>query len=423
MNKKSFPIVVAILGLIFAALVLRSGDLLTLAIPFLVYLLVGLLHAPTEINLQGVRILDRSSVIAGEPVDVRLVVENRGDKLVNLYLKDEVFAALTLIDGAAQRRAVVFSGEATELTYRLKAARGVYRWKTIHARASDPFGLFEQSSTIGVPGELFVRPAPMRIHPLTLRPRATLPSAGPVPARRPGSGTDFWGVRQYRAGDTLRWVNWRLAARYPHQLFTNEFEREEIADFGMIVDARKFTSTAGIEETLFEYSLSAAASLAEIFLRSGNRVSLLVFGKNILANFPGYGLRHYNALLHNLALAQFGGDMSFSHLQNFPTQLFPARSYLLFFSPVDPRDAATYAYLRSIGHDILLVSPDPVGLTMRSLPLDENTSLAGRAARIERRIHLVQLQRLGVHVIDWPVDQPLEPLIRERARSIRYSRN
>lgn len=115
--------------------------------------------------------------------------------------------------------------------------------------------------------------------------------------------------------------------------------------------------------------------------------------------------------------------MSFSHLQNFPTQLFPARSYLLFFSPVDPRDAATYAYLRSIGHDILLVSPDPVGLTMRSLPLDENTSLAGRAARIERRIHLVQLQRLGVHVIDWPVDQPLEPLIRERARSIRYSRN
>lgn len=423
MNQKSLQIVSIFLGLVFAGLVTRNGDLLILAIPFLAYLLVGLLHAPAEISLQAVRILDKSSVIAHEPVAARVIVENQGTSLLNLYLKDELFATMKLIDGTTQHRNIVFAGQAMELAYRFEAERGVYTWKTIRACASDPFGLFEVESAISASGELFVRPAPLSLRPITLQPRATLPTAGPIPARRPGLGTDFWGVRQYRVGDTLRWINWRLAARYPDTLFTNEFEREEIADFGLIVDARKLTGSAGIEETLFEHSISAAASLAENFLRHGNRVSLMVFGNTILTTFPGYGKGHYNVLLRNLALAELGGDLSFSHLKNIPVQLFPRRSLLIVFSTVEPRDTDTYAHLRSSGYDVFLISPDPVTLAAGLRPPSDANNRAARAARIERVIQLNRLRRLGVHVVDWQVDKPLEPILKDRARQMRYSRN
>ncbi|MCL7455525.1 MAG: DUF58 domain-containing protein [Anaerolineae bacterium] len=38
--------------------------------------------------------------------------------------------------------------------------------------------------------------------------------AGPAP---------IFGVREYQAGDPRRWINWRVSARHPRSLFTNEF--------------------------------------------------------------------------------------------------------------------------------------------------------------------------------------------------------
>jgi len=51
---------------------------------------------------------------------------------------------------------------------------------------------------------------------------------GSIPARLGGSGTDFFGVREYHPGDSLRSLDWRLTARHPRQFFTKEFEQEEM---------------------------------------------------------------------------------------------------------------------------------------------------------------------------------------------------
>jgi len=77
----------------------------------------------------------------------------------------------------------------------------------------------------------------------------------------------------------LRWLDWRLTARHPGQLFSKEFEQEEIAEIGLILDGRHRAETKIGDESLFEYSLNATASLAEMFIRQGHRVSLLVITK------------------------------------------------------------------------------------------------------------------------------------------------
>jgi uncharacterized protein (DUF58 family) len=214
-----------------------------------------------------------------------------------------------------------------------------------------------------------------------------------------------------------------LSTRHPHKLFTNEYEREEIADFGLILDARRLTDSAAMEESLFEYKVSAVATLAKNFLRSGNRVSLLVFGKYILTTFPGYGKHQLELLLRNLARAKLGGDAPFTTLQHLPTNLFPTRSLIVIFSTVDSRDQDTYAKLRAYGYDVLLISPDPVDFTSRMLPQNEINTLAFRAARVERVIQLKRLLKMGVNIIDWQVNKPLEPLVRDTAKQMRKSRN
>ncbi|HSL45327.1 MAG TPA: DUF58 domain-containing protein [Anaerolineales bacterium] len=423
MNHKTLFLVLVISGLILSSLIIRDGQLLLLAMPFLAYLIIGAMHAPVGMRLAATRIIDKPGVVAQEPVEVQLTVTNQGNALLNLYLEDTHFPSMTVLDGEACQRISLSAGENVQLRYVLKAERGIYTWRTIRATASDPFGLFELKEDIPAPGELVVRPASLNVDRLSLRPRSTLHSPGPVPVRLSGSSTDFLGIREYIAGDSLRRLNWRLAARHPRQLFTNEYEREEIADFGFILDARRLTNAEQVEEVLFEHSIRAIFSMSEAFLKVGNRVSLLIFGERMASRLPGYGKKQLNRMVRSLARAKLGSNLSLRYLEYLPTRLFPSRSILIMFSTVGAHDYETYARLRSFGYEILLVSPDPVEYVRQRLPQTEINSLAVRAARIERVMQLKKIMKLGVQVIDWQVDRPFETVIQKTASYFTHRRN
>ena len=400
-----------------SALVTRNGKLLSLAIPFLVYLIIGIAQAPGDTKLIANRTIDKPGIVAGEIAETQIRIENQGSSLINLYLKDSLTSSFEITEGATHQRISLLTGEVMDLNYSFKATRGVYSWRVIRACASDPFGLFDFEFGIPAPGEILVYPTPTQIRSSPLKPRLTLQqTTGPVSARSAGSGTDFWGIREYRTGDPLRRLNWHLAARHPHKLFTNEYEREEIADFGFILDTRKLTNVDAMEEALFEYSVSAVASLSENILKRGNRVSLLTFGESTTSVFPGYGKGHLSLLLRKLARAKLGENLPFSYLEYFPTRLFPARSMIIVFSTIDSHDLETYARLFALGYEVLLISPDPVDFASRGLPATEINLLALRAARVERVIQLKQLLNLGIHVIDWQVNQPFETILHKTAR-------
>jgi uncharacterized protein (DUF58 family) len=423
MNNKTLLVVLIICGLILSGLALRDGELLILAVPFMVYLIFGILQSPSEIDLTAARRIDRPSIAAEKTAQTRIEITNRGKPFVNLALEDPVSESITIQDGQTKQRLALPAGGSTELKYEFGGKRGVYSWNTIRARASDPFGLFELESDIPASGDIRVFPTPLQIRQVTPKPRHTLHAAGPIPARQAGAGIDFWGIREYRPGDSLRRLNWRLAARRSRKLFTNEYEREEIADYGLILDARKFSGTDTLEEELFEYSISAAAALSENYLKAGNRLSLLIFGDSIVSVYPGYGKHQLNKVQSTLARARLGANFPFSYLEYLPTRLFPARSSIVIFSTVNPRDLDIYARLLSFGYEVLLISPDPVDYASRMLPQTQTNSLAVRAARVERNIQLKKLLKMGVQVIDWPVNQPLETIIRKTTLKMGHRRN
>ena len=69
--------------------------------------------------------------------------------------------------------------------------------------------------------------------------------------------------------------------------------------------------------------------------------------------------------------------------------------------------------MRAFGYQLLLISPDPIDYAQRMLAKDAVTRLSSRLAGVERRLEITKIIQLWVPVIDWPVSQPLSPLVRQ----------
>ena len=256
------------------------------------------------------------------------------------------------------------------------------------------------------------------------RPRNTVHSPGSIPARRGGSGTDFFGVREYHPGDSLRTINWRLSARHPRRYFTKEFEQEEIAEIGLILDARQKTDMRTGDDSLFEHSIGAIASLAEMFLRQGHRVSLLVFGERIINIFPGYGKTQLHRIMTCLSRVKVEtSDRELAGFSYLPIRMFPNRALMIIVSSVASTDRSFFQRLRAHGYQACLVSPDPLDFACPTLTQDKASQLAIRTARLERKLRLNDIARLRIPVIDWQVSQPLFPLVRNALTRSRGQRD
>ena len=420
MNQKSRFLYILIYCLFGAALALRKGELLTLAIPLVVYLLVGVLETPGKVSLQARRELEKPDNGSNGAVRVRLSVQNQGDPIASLSIIDNLQPAAEIVEGHAQWMCAANSGEQKELAYVIRSENSLISWDTATFIASDSLGLFTEKIELPLPGEVFIRPQPISMKRNLFRPQSTLQISGLHPARKAGAGTDFWSVREYETGDSLRRINWTLSGKYPNHLFTNEFEKEEIADIGFIIDARILTRDT--DNALFQATAQAASSLAEYFIGSGNRVAMLIIGRPISSIFPGCGKRHLFKLQRTLAATQPGGNIKLSSLENFSIRLFPPRSMIVIFSSAVHRDLHTYSRLRAQGYQVVLISPDPVEFAASRQAEILPNNYAIRAAKAERLIQFKQMMKLGVTVIDWPVNRPLSAVLMDNSARLMHDR-
>jgi uncharacterized protein (DUF58 family) len=277
----------------------------------------------------------------------------------------------------------------------------------------------ELRQQVPAPFELLVYPTVQQVRRIPIRPRETKGYAGTVPARIGGSGVSFFGMRSYQQGDDLRRINWRAVARHPHALFTNEFEQEQVADVGVILDARQRTNVAIGEASLFEKCVEAAATLCSAFLADGNRVALLRYGGLLNYTVPGYGRMQQERILQALARAQLGDSMVFDKLENLPTRYFPPKTQIVLVSPLATDDADLLPRLRWQGYQLLIISPDPLAFERKLLEDSPAVRLAARIAQAERELLFRRLRQAGIQVVNWPVDTQLDRLLTSARAQLR----
>ncbi len=392
-------------GLALLGLATLNGALLALAIPPAIFAGAALLGMPDDLRLQATRTLSTERASPGAVIDVCVSVTNNGSHAAPVVIEDVIPAGLELINGHPSCLTLLAPGATVTIAYTVRGGRGFYHFSAVQATVSDRLGLSRCTVAIAAPGNILIMPEVARLSRLGIRPRRTRIFSGTIPARQGGAGVEFFGVREYQAGDPVRWINNRATARFPGALYVNEFEQERVADIGIILDARRGSDVQGRDHTLFEYGVQAAAALADALISQGNRVGLLIYGHAIEWTFPGYGKIQREKVLRALAQARTGDRAALASLADIPTRLFPARSQIVLVSPLQPGDASPILHMRAHGYEVLIVSPDPV--TFEARTLGPVADLAARIAHVERQALLQRLYRAGVRIVDWDVETPL----------------
>jgi uncharacterized protein (DUF58 family) len=98
-----------------------------------------------------------------------------------------------------------------------------------------------------------------------------------------GGGIEFADHREYTPGDDFRYLDWNLFARHD-ELLLKRFQEEEDLHVYILLDSSR--SMAFGTPPKFDYARQVAAALAYIALADLDRVSVIAFAGDILADFP-----------------------------------------------------------------------------------------------------------------------------------------
>lgn len=384
-----------------------NGGVIALALPLVLYLLAGLWRAPAELNLSAHRSMSAERVSPGSLITVQVNVVNRGAALEQVYLNDPLPKFLEVLEGSPDRLVAIPAGGEVSWSYTLTGKRGSHTFDGIQALAQDRLGLTRKAALLPTTGSLLILPSLVRVRHIAIHPRQTHVYSGVIPANQGGSGIEFFGVREYQAGDSPRHVNWRVSARQANALYSNEYQQERVADAGIVLDGRRSVNEFGRGRSLFEESIRAAVAVSSSLLAEGNRVGLFVHGRRGKWTSPGYGKYQRERILQDLALAETGEDHSFNSLV-IPRRLFPPNSLIVLISPLLPEDVALLAKLRAGGFQLLVISPDPIAFEVRGLDPRPAVELSMRILRLQREAMLRELRHIGVQVVNWDVAIPFE---------------
>lgn len=185
-------------------------------------------------------------------------------------------SAVEIVDGfLGETRFLVESlpaGSAAAFEYTLAGGRrGVWEGAAASVRSGFPFGVGIAARTVDVSSPVVIHPRWVSLSGFPMLEAASAPNEPIHDRRRRGAGIDFYGIREYRSGDSLRHVHWRSTAR-GGRLLVREYEEQPASRLGVLLDA---SETVGDDpETTFEDGVSCAASLALYALEAGHPVQL-----------------------------------------------------------------------------------------------------------------------------------------------------
>jgi uncharacterized protein (DUF58 family) len=236
---------------------------------------------------------------AGQPVEVKLALSNKGRGSAPLLLLDD-HVPLELAGNARFALNGVEPGGERETTYELRPPRrGRFEIGPLDISFVDPFGLAQTHTEVTGSTPLLVYP---RIETLSLPRDLGQRRSMSVSALRQLSGArgeDFYTLREYVEGDDLRKIHWPSTAKRGRPMIRQE-ETPWHTRASILIDDRHNPQDGFNESSSFERSVEAAASLADLYHRSA--YTFRVMGALNPGIAMSRGTDHYHRCLDMLAV-------------------------------------------------------------------------------------------------------------------------
>jgi uncharacterized protein (DUF58 family) len=179
------------------------------------------------------------------------------------------------------------SGQELRHVYEIRPRlRGVYRVGPLVAEFKDPAGLARRRQVLAEPVDMIVHPSTETVLDRPLTRQFEEPPLRPPISKPWPEGFEFYGMRDYVAGDDMRRVVWRAFAR-TERLLVREFEQGISDRVTVVLDNDRGWHSPGEPSDTFETAVRAAASVGATHLKDGMSLSLIANDAELGAHFRG----------------------------------------------------------------------------------------------------------------------------------------
>ena len=176
-----------------------------------------------------------------------------------------------------------------------------------------------------------------------------------------GYGADFQQHRPYRAGDDLKYLDWKVYAR-SNRLYTRQFRETTNVSVMLVLDtsaSMSYPENAAAGLSKFRYASIVAASLAYLASEQGNAVGLMTMTDGELAYLPARSGRvHLRALIARVDRLIPSGAWQPVTVIRRAAELLQRRGLMIVISDFYDEESETQRELRHVvqhGHDVAML--------------------------------------------------------------------
>ncbi|HTY45526.1 MAG TPA: DUF58 domain-containing protein [Patescibacteria group bacterium] len=254
-------------------------------------------------------------VDTGDILEIKVSIHNRSFlPLGNMLLEDY----LPCLSGSLARKYILIEylgpGLSMDLHYRCQCLRrGRYRLGPFSVYFFDPLGLFFIKRAYPVYSELYVYPKTFPIRRFPALSKGVLPWFGIESARAGGDEDEFFGVREYKPGDPIKKIHW-FSTALKNRLIVKQYQRQVFFRATLICNLRRDMEFSAGADSVNEYAIKIAASVARYLLDKGISVELIAQAQEPVHIPFNKGAQHLESILKFLAMARPDSQMGLDEI-------------------------------------------------------------------------------------------------------------
>ncbi len=345
-------------------------------------------------------------------MSVKFIIKNTGLGIGFVEIYDSLPPQARIIKGSNYTLLYMKPWQEVSFEYSLNLPlRGHYHLGPVKMRVKDAFDLFYNERIEESIHSFSVFPQVEVLEEQIITSRAPKLLSGAMPLNVIGTGTEFYSLREFVPGDSLRSVNWKALAK-KGKMMVNETVREDVMDVILLLDAREVSAVGGGKDTPLEMSCRAAATYAKQLLDERNNVALMVYGETMERVDLDRGEHHLFKILTALSSAKPQGNLKLEIVLKDLLPHLPSGSPIILFSSLDDDHTIAEAFTSTIsrGFTITTISPSSLDFEerMKRIPMEPLL-----IAKIERDNMISELRSFGLQVGDWKYGDNVNTALQE----------
>jgi uncharacterized protein (DUF58 family) len=403
-SPQAYRLLVVVALALFLGVAFARVDLVLVAVPCLLALLVGV-AVDTAATYTVTHQVSQTRLFEGDVLTVTVTIVGHA-AIPLLEILERLPPSVELVTGQAHAAFSLAAGQTVQWRYTLRCMRrGRFTLGHLYLRLHGRAGLLRREVQHNTPQRCAVYP---QIVPLrrAVRPPHTQVYVGNYVSPALGEGIEFGNIRPFVPGDQIKRLNWRASLRLP-DLYVNEYHQERNADVVLMLDTLATFGSPALNT--LDLCVRAAASLAWAYVRRKDRVGLITYGGAFKWLKPGVGRAHFQTLLDHLLEVHVLFSYVARDLTLVPKRVLPPQALVIAISPlVDKRFTQAVQDLQARAFTVLLLTISPVAVTRAVVRPSAATDLACRLWTLERAAQLETLRQQGFTVLEWHPGMPLE---------------